>query len=72
MSRRLKVGDYVREVNGEAIGVVVHIMRGVVVVNWPPKPTRHCFSPRGFGEGCPERRLSGLSVDLAGPGQEAR
>jgi hypothetical protein len=34
--RRLKVGDYVREVDGKAIGIIVHIMRGVVVVNWPP------------------------------------
>jgi hypothetical protein len=24
---RLKVGDYVREVGGEAIGIVVHIMK---------------------------------------------
>jgi len=34
--RRLKVGDYVREVDGDAVGIIVHIMRGVVVVNWPP------------------------------------
>jgi hypothetical protein len=36
--RRLKVGDYVREIDGQAIGVVVHIMRSanVVVVNFPP------------------------------------
>jgi hypothetical protein len=35
---RLKVGDYVREVGGEAIGIVVHIMKDadLVVVNWPP------------------------------------
>jgi hypothetical protein len=36
--KRLKVGDYVREVGGEAIGIVVHIMKDadLVVVNWPP------------------------------------
>ena len=38
MKRRLKVGDYVREVDGKAVGIIVHIMRDadVVVVNWPP------------------------------------
>jgi len=37
LSHRLKVGDYVREVDGEAIGIVVYIMKDadVVVVNWP-------------------------------------
>jgi hypothetical protein len=36
--KRLKVGDYVREIDGQAIGIVVHIMRSAdaVVVNWPP------------------------------------
>jgi hypothetical protein len=36
--KRLKVGDYVREVGGEAIGIVAHIMKDadLVVVNWPP------------------------------------
>jgi hypothetical protein len=36
--KRLEVGDYVREIDGQAIGIVVHIMRSAdaVVVNWPP------------------------------------
>jgi hypothetical protein len=47
MSRRLKVGDHVREVDGEAIGIVVHIMRDAdaVVVNWPPSPQGIAFHP---------------------------
>jgi hypothetical protein len=36
--KRLKVGDYVREIDGRAVGIVVHIMPSAdaVVVNWPP------------------------------------
>ena len=36
--RGLVVGDFVREVDGQAIGIVVHIMRSAdaVVVNFPP------------------------------------
>ena len=43
----LAVGDYVREVDGEAVGVVVHLMRdaGVVVVNWPPSKQGVAFHP---------------------------
>jgi len=43
--RRLKVGDYVREVDGNAVGIIVHIMRGVVVVNWPQANTALLFIP---------------------------
>jgi len=45
--KRLKRGDYVREVDGEAIGIIVHIMRdaGLVVVNWPPSRHGHAFHP---------------------------
>jgi hypothetical protein len=43
----LKVGDYVREIDGQAIGVVVHIMRDAdaVVVNWPPSQQGIAFHP---------------------------
>ncbi len=43
--KHLKVGDYVREVDGNAVGIVVHIMRDVVVVNWPPSQHGHAFHP---------------------------
>jgi hypothetical protein len=43
--KRLKVGDYVREPNGTRVGIIVHIMRGVVVVNWPPSPQGIAFHP---------------------------
>jgi hypothetical protein len=45
--KRLKVGDYVREVDGEAVGIVVHIMRSAdaVVVNWPPSQQGIAFHP---------------------------
>ena len=42
---KLKVGDYVREVDGNAVGIIVHIMRNVVVVNWPPSQHGHAFHP---------------------------
>jgi hypothetical protein len=47
MKRRLKVGDYVREVDGKAVGIIVHIMRyaDVVVVNWPPSQQGIAFHP---------------------------
>jgi hypothetical protein len=47
LSRRLKVGDYVREVDGKAIGIVVYIMKDadVVVVNWPPSQQGIAFHP---------------------------
>jgi hypothetical protein len=33
---RLGMGDFVREVDHEAIGMVVHIMKcGLIVVRWP-------------------------------------
>jgi hypothetical protein len=47
LSRRLKVGDYVREVDDEAIGIVVHIMGNAdaVVVNWPPSQQGIAYHP---------------------------
>jgi hypothetical protein len=38
LNGRLKIGDYVREIDGQAIGIVVYIMKDAdaVVVNWPP------------------------------------
>jgi hypothetical protein len=43
----LKVGDYVREVDGNAVGIIVHIMRDAdaVVVNWPPSRHGIAFHP---------------------------
>ncbi len=43
----LKVGDYVREVGGEAIGIVAHIMKDadLVVVNWSPSQHGLAFHP---------------------------
>ncbi len=48
--KRLKVGDYVREVDGKAVGIIVHIMRhaDLVVVNWPP--SQHGAYPRHGSE----------------------
>ena len=45
--KRLKVGDYVREIDGRAVGIVVHIMENadVVVVNWPPSQHGLAFHP---------------------------
>jgi len=43
--KQLKVGDYVREVDGNAVGIIVYIMRGVVVVNWPPSQQGSAFHP---------------------------
>jgi hypothetical protein len=45
--KRLKVGDYVREVDGKAVGIIVHIMRyaDLVVVNWPPSRQGIAFHP---------------------------
>jgi hypothetical protein len=45
--KRLKVGDYVREVDGKAVGIIVHIMRhaDLVVVNWPPSQQGIAFHP---------------------------
>jgi hypothetical protein len=45
--KRLKVGDYVREVDGNAVGIIVHIMRNahLVVVNWPPSQHGIAFHP---------------------------
>jgi hypothetical protein len=45
--RRFKVGDVVREIDGEKIGVVVHLMKdvGLVVVNWPPSRQGIAFHP---------------------------
>jgi hypothetical protein len=45
--KRLKVGDYVREVDGKAVGIIVHIMRhaDLVVVNWPPSQQGIAFRP---------------------------
>jgi hypothetical protein len=38
VKRRLQVGDYVREIDGERIGIVIHRMReaDLIVVNFPP------------------------------------
>jgi hypothetical protein len=51
--KRLKVGDYVRELDGNAVGIVVHIMRdaGLAVVNWPPSQHGLAFHPLRLGEG---------------------
>src|SRR6266699_2780819 len=40
--KRLNVGDRVREVDGNAVGIIVHIMReaDLIVVNWPPSHRR--------------------------------
>jgi hypothetical protein len=45
--KRLKVGDYVREVDGKPIGTIVHIMReaDLIVVNWPPSQHGFAFHP---------------------------
>ena len=45
--KRLKVGDYVREVDSKAVGIIVHIMRDadLVVVNWPPSRQGIAFHP---------------------------
>jgi hypothetical protein len=45
--KRLKVGDYVQEVDGKAVGIIVHIMRDadLVVVNWPPSRQGIAFHP---------------------------
>ena len=45
--KRLKVGDYVREVDGKVVGIIVHIMRyaDLVVVNWPPSQQGSAFHP---------------------------
>ena len=43
--KQLKVGDYVREVDGNAVGIIVYNMRGVVVVNWPPSQQGSAFHP---------------------------
>jgi hypothetical protein len=45
--KRLKVGDYVREVDGKAVGLIVHIVRdaNLVVVNWPPSRQGIAFHP---------------------------
>ncbi len=45
--KRLKVGDYVREVDGKAVGIIVHIMRhaDLVVVNWPQANKALLFIP---------------------------
>jgi hypothetical protein len=45
--KRLKVGDYVREVDSKAVGIIVHIMRDAdaVVVNWPPSQHGFAFHP---------------------------
>ena len=47
LSRRLKVGDYVREVDDKAVGIIVHIMRDAdaVVVNWPPSQQGIAYHP---------------------------
>ena len=49
---RLTVGDYVREVDGKAVGIIVHIMRyaDVVVVNWPPSQQGIAFHPEDLVE----------------------
>jgi hypothetical protein len=48
--RRLKVGDYVQEVDGKAVGIAVHIMRDtdLVVVNWFPSRQGLAFHPDGL------------------------
>jgi hypothetical protein len=45
--KHLKVGDYVREVDSKAVGIIVHIMRdaGLVVVRWPPSQHGLAFHP---------------------------
>jgi hypothetical protein len=45
--KRLKVGDYVREADGKAVGIIVHIMRDahLIVVNWPPSKQGIAFHP---------------------------
>jgi hypothetical protein len=45
--KRLKVGDYVREVDGKPVGIIVHIMReaDLIVVNWPPSQHGFAFHP---------------------------
>jgi hypothetical protein len=51
--KRLKVGDYVREVDGKAVGIIVHIMRhaDLVVVNWPPSQQGIAFHPSDVVKG---------------------
>jgi hypothetical protein len=45
-TQRLKVGDCVREVDGEAIGVIVHVMEcGLTVVNFPPSREGFAYHP---------------------------
>jgi hypothetical protein len=51
--RRLKVGDYVREVDGKAVGIIVHIMRGV--------GTLGSYACAGLGTTCRGRRREVLS-----------
>jgi hypothetical protein len=44
--RHFKVGDYVREVDGEAIGFVVLCVRDepdLVIVRWPPDRQGYCY-----------------------------
>ena len=64
MSRRLKVGDHVREVDGEAVGIIVHIMRDadVVVVNWLPSQQGIAFHPSDLVKMASRRWVT----DLAG------
>jgi hypothetical protein len=45
--RRFLKGDYVRELDGNAIGIIIHIMKdcGLVVVKWPPSREGLAFHP---------------------------
>jgi hypothetical protein len=45
--RSFKVGDIVRERDGDAHGIVVHLMRcaGLVVVNFPPSRQGVAYHP---------------------------
>jgi hypothetical protein len=44
---RFKIGDFVREVDDTAVGVVVHVMKdaGLIVVNFPPSKHGIAFHP---------------------------
>jgi hypothetical protein len=45
-ARGLVVGDFVREVDADRVGVVVHLMDcGLVVVNWPPSHEGIAYHP---------------------------
>ena len=47
MNHKLRIGDYVREVDGIRVGIVIHIMKdcGLVVVDWPSSQQGIAFHP---------------------------